>query len=236
MTLHMLQLELEPRPLYEWARQIGMTARDRGYLVHSAMRAAFGNAAPQPFALFGNARNPRLKVLGYAASGKAALLPGLALAEPVLTEIFPEAAMKEKPMPEIYPADSKLGFLVECCPVTRWTTPEGRVREKDAFLAACDARPEGGVDRAGVYAAWMAAELARDGAAEMLEGEMQGFRLFTPVRRSDGSGAKSTGQRPRVALCGVLRVREAEAFSRLMARGIGRHRAFGLGMLLLRPI
>lgn len=236
MTLHMLELELEPRPLYEWTRQIGLSSDDRGYLVHSAMRAAFGKAAPQPFALFGNARNPKLKVLGYAAGGKASLLPGLALAEPVLTETFPESAIREKLMPPVFSAGTELGFRVECCPVTRCSRPDGKMREKDAFLAACDARPEGGVDRAAVYAAWLAAELARDAAAEMVEGAMRGFRLFTPVRRSDRKGAKGIGNRPRVSLAGVLRVRTPEAFSSLLARGIGRHRAFGLGMLLLRPV
>jgi CRISPR system Cascade subunit CasE len=236
MTLHMLELELEPKPLYDWARQIGLGAEDRGYLVHSAMRAAFGKAAPQPFALFGNARNPKLKVLGYAEAGKTALLPGLVLAEPMLAEIFPEGAIREKAMPLGFPAGTELGFRVECCPVTRCSMPEGKTREKDAFLAACDARPEGGVDRASVYGAWLAAELGRNGAAEMLEGSMQGFRLFTPVRRSDRKGAKGIGLRPRATLSGMLRVRTPEAFSELLTRGVGRHRAFGLGMLLLRPV
>ena len=34
---------------------------------------------------------------------------------------------------------------------------------------------------------------------------------------------------------GTLTVGDPDAFSRLLARGIGRHRAFGFGMLLLRP-
>jgi CRISPR system Cascade subunit CasE len=39
----------------------------------------------------------------------------------------------------------------------------------------------------------------------------------------------------RVALVtGTLRVGDAEAFRALLARGLGRHRAFGFGMLLLR--
>ncbi|MGE4554305.1 MAG: type I-E CRISPR-associated protein Cas6/Cse3/CasE [Desulfovibrionaceae bacterium] len=236
MSLYMLHLELEPRPLYEWARQGGLDTRDRGYLVHSAMRAAFGKAAPQPFAVFGNARNPRLKVLGYAERGREALLPGLALAEPVLAATFPEAVLDERALPDRFPAEGEFGFRVECCPVTRCTMPDGKQREKDAFLAACDARPEGGVERADVYVAWLAAELARGGGAELLDGAMQGFQLFTPVRRGDAKGAKGMGRRPRAALTGRLRVREPGAFGALLARGIGRHRAFGLGMLLLRPV
>ena len=34
---------------------------------------------------------------------------------------------------------------------------------------------------------------------------------------------------------GTLEVRDAALFQGLLARGVGRHRAFGFGMLLLRP-
>lgn len=236
MSLYMLELAAEPRPLYEWARQTGLATRDRGYLVHSALRAAFGRAAPQPFEVMGNAHNPRLKILGYAEQGRDALLPGLALAEPVLAETFPENGMREKSMPML-PQGLECGFRVSCSPITRCTLPDGRQREKDAFLAACDARPEGGVERADVYVAWLAAELARKGAAELLGAELRGFRLYVPARRSgDGKGAGNMGKRPLAMLSGALRVGDAEAFRALLARGIGRHRAFGMGMLLLRPV
>jgi CRISPR system Cascade subunit CasE len=236
MSLYMLELEAEPRPLYEWARQVGLPPRDRGYLVHSALRATFGKAAPQPFAIMGNERNPKLKILGYAPQGKGALLPGLALAEPVLAEAFQADAIRDKAM-SMLASGTECGFHVTCCPITRCTMPNGKQREKDAFLAACDARPEGGVERADVYVAWLAAELARNKAAEMLDGDMRGFKLFVPVRRNtDGKAAKQTGRRPLATLSGVLRVKDAASFVELLARGVGRHRAFGLGMLLLRPV
>ncbi|MCY4060014.1 MAG: type I-E CRISPR-associated protein Cas6/Cse3/CasE [Gammaproteobacteria bacterium] len=34
---------------------------------------------------------------------------------------------------------------------------------------------------------------------------------------------------------GVLVVRESDAFAQLVRRGVGRHRAYGYGMMLLRP-
>ena len=36
-------------------------------------------------------------------------------------------------------------------------------------------------------------------------------------------------------LAGTLTVRDPQAFATLLARGVGRHRAFGYGMLLLSP-
>jgi CRISPR system Cascade subunit CasE len=37
-------------------------------------------------------------------------------------------------------------------------------------------------------------------------------------------------------MTGILEVTGGEAFARLLARGVGRHRAFGFGMLLLKPV
>jgi CRISPR system Cascade subunit CasE len=42
--------------------------------------------------------------------------------------------------------------------------------------------------------------------------------------------------RPQALVKGVLNIADSDAFNRLLARGIGRHRAFGYGMLLLRPV
>ena len=238
MQLFMVQLELVPRHLYEWARQVGITAVDRGYLVHSAMRIVFGDAAPQPFALFGNANNPFLKVLGYGSVGIDVLRGALALAEPILAGAFPTNRMLDKAMPAGFASGTKLAFQVECCPVARNGKggKDGKDRERDVFLTACDAAPDGGVDRASIYSAWTGAELARDGAAELVDCSMREFTLFTPVRRNGhGKVARSIGRRPRARMDGLLRIGNPEAFSALLARGIGRHRAFGLGMLLLRP-
>jgi CRISPR system Cascade subunit CasE len=40
---------------------------------------------------------------------------------------------------------------------------------------------------------------------------------------------------PDAVLAGQLRVTSPDAFAQLLANGLGRHRAFGFGLLLLRP-
>ena len=40
---------------------------------------------------------------------------------------------------------------------------------------------------------------------------------------------------PDVGFSGVLVVHDGEKFARLLSHGVGRHTAFGYGMLLLRP-
>jgi CRISPR system Cascade subunit CasE len=43
------------------------------------------------------------------------------------------------------------------------------------------------------------------------------------------------GEGPDAVLRGRLQIEDGNGFARLVARGIGRHRAFGFGMLLLMP-
>ena len=40
---------------------------------------------------------------------------------------------------------------------------------------------------------------------------------------------------PDAVMRGIFTVAEPEAFAGLLSRGIGRHRSYGYGMLLLRP-
>ena len=40
---------------------------------------------------------------------------------------------------------------------------------------------------------------------------------------------------PDAVMRGILTITDSDAFSELLAHGIGRHRAYGYGMLLLRP-
>jgi CRISPR system Cascade subunit CasE len=41
---------------------------------------------------------------------------------------------------------------------------------------------------------------------------------------------------PDAMLAGQLRVTNSQAFAQLLANGLGRHRAFGFGLLMLRPV
>ena len=67
---------------------------------------------------------------------------------------------------------------------------------------------------------------------------LSGFRLAKQVRQTqsrDGKRTTSTLVRPQALLEGYLTVQEPDEFTSLLKRGIGRHRAFGYGMILLRP-
>ena len=241
--LFMVRLELSTRELEALGRRLRFPLRndDPGYLVHCALAGLFGELAPRPFALEGTPRR-WVSVLGYARSTAAVLQDNArAFADPGLYAVCRWDSLATKPMPENWAAGRRLGFDLRACPVVRKAGEAPRHRkgaEVDAFLAACWAAggPEVPVDRKDVYGQWLADQLDRHGGARLLEAELRGYRRRRLLRRTQGSErSSSTVERPDVRLGGLLEVTDGPAFSALLARGVGRHRAFGFGMLLLRP-
>jgi CRISPR system Cascade subunit CasE len=108
-----------------------------------------------------------------------------------------------------------------------------RSREVDAFLVSPEAS-----NRGEVYAEWLQQRMA-EGGAEVECAHLKAFRLSRVMRRGKpnkhGSRALRQQSGPDATFIGLLAVRDPEAFARVLGRGIGRHRAFGFGMLLLRP-
>lgn len=239
MTLSMLKLEPEMDRLARWARARNLLPQrgddDLGYALHALLAAGFGALAPQPFAL----RDPKRPavLLAYSGHDPAALREhAAAFAEPDTAEALRPERMAAKPMPDRFAAGARLGFALRARPTVR-TDRDGnrtRAREVDAFLAAVEGTaPGAGPDRGTVYQAWLTQRLAAGGAAtERLA--LDSFRLSDARRR--GRDRVFHGQRgPDASFSGVLRVADPDAFAALLARGVGRHRAFGYGMVLLRP-
>lgn len=96
-----------------------------------------------------------------------------------------------------------------------------------------------------VYAEWLSVQLGRirrdqnglqigiSGAASLdVESarlvSFQRTRAFRKLRTRHSEG-------PDAVMRGILTVTDSTAFAHLLAQGIGRHRAYGYGMLLLRP-
>lgn len=123
--------------------------------------------------------------------------------------------------------------------------------ERDAFLCAVATLDKGTHDRTrgAVYADWLAERFG--GAATIERCALTRFRRARVVRSAaPGSAAPSSAsggrafaggrgravEGPEAVMDGLLTVREPAAFGGLLARGAGRHVAFGYGMLLLRPV
>jgi CRISPR system Cascade subunit CasE len=135
----------------------------------------------------------------------------------------------------------RLGFSARLRPTVR-TDRDGnraRSRELDVFVAAKLAvTPGQPLDKASVYAEWARNRLDQSGVG--VEGlRIDGLESLDVVRRGRN---RANGSRPlsripghAVTVAGTLHVADAYSFAALLARGLGRHRAFGYGMLLLSP-
>lgn len=248
-ALYLLRLDLDlPRLFSLCERQRLPPVEDLGYMIHCGLSATFGEAAPSLFSVTHGSGAPRrpgrermLELLAYCSRPLGELR---ALAE---TYADPEAYRMvdweravDKPMPTAWHPGQHLGFQVRACPTVRLSkaVPYARAgAEVDAFLAAAWKEPNAPKpDREVVYRSWLSAALVRSEAARMHEVAVDRFKLQTLIRRTQGPErrAKARLRKPDVTFRGVLEVVEPDAFTALLRRGIGRHRAFGYGMLLLR--
>jgi CRISPR system Cascade subunit CasE len=254
-TLYIWKVVLDARALSSFAREQSLLHRDidQGYLAHAALAAVFGDAAPKPFAI---ERSLSPDVFGVQDGLVSECV--LAYSEHMLerrsaahehAHLVQWDRSGSKQVPTIAEG-TRLGFITRMMPTvrTRAAAPghpahgRGEGREVDAFLAECFRVGEGvKVDRAAVYRDWLARQMrgmaVGVGGAELEDYSLRAFRRIHLMRRevSRGEGRKRhVLERPDAIVTGTLRVTDTTAFRALLARGIGRHRAFGFGMLLVR--
>lgn len=234
MKLNLIQCHPDPRRLAAWATRFSLTAGgdDLGYALHTLLAAAFGDAAPKPFRHFDDARG----LLAYSAHDADALQLAAQMAAPDVHAALGLERFASRSFPTEWAAGRRLGFEVRVRPVLR--TNAGR--ERDVFQVAAEKAGEGEFDqtREAMYGEWLARELGRADAARIDHIRLDAFRLSASLRKSSTADGKRPGRRvagPDALLVGELTVREPGGFAALLARGVGRHRAFGFGMLLLRP-
>jgi CRISPR system Cascade subunit CasE len=249
-TLHLVRCAVDAQKLYAFARRSRAAAVrdfDEGYAVHALFAALFDHGAPaedrvapKPFRV-GDTQRRTLEILGYASLSHTALVDrAKAFGDPQAWGVCDLEGMTSKPMPARFEPGTRLGFRVRACPVRRvgkrGPTPRAG-SEVDVFIAkAWEVGPEQPLDRDEVYRAWLGEEVAKDQAGRLVDAHAESFRLGRLYRRTQGeerSGHRTS--RPDVTFDGVLEVGDADAFAHRLARGIGRHRAFGFGMLLLKP-
>lgn len=236
--------ELETPRLVELARRRRLPRRqaDIGYMVHCAVKELFGDLAPRPFAMTGD-KGRYSSLLAYSDHDKDTMKTHAdSFADPWLHRMVNWAQFDAKPMPTSWPAGHRLGFEIRCCPVQRMSSADDRHRkgaEVDVFLAQCwnFGDSDVPVDREAVYREWLTKQFDRHGGARVLSAQLQGFQRQQLVRRTHGKERNSTVcERPDAVIRGAVEITDSDAFTALLRRGIGRHRAFGYGMLLLRPL
>lgn len=219
---------------------------DLGYAWHAVFAASFGARAPRQFVYLPRGEHgggPSGRLLAYSAHSLDDLREAVVrFADPQFSAPLHLEAAREKLMPTEFSSGTRLGIQVRLRPVARSTERRGDDRsgprgERDVFLRVVD--QAGGtvsVTRAQCYDAWLRDKLIPAGV-EVERMRMTAFR-FTRLRTRDRSDARTSTQSvdgPDAWFRLDCRVTDGTRFSDLLTRGVGRHRAFGFGMILLSP-
>lgn len=229
---YLLHAPVERRAFVQWASSRNVAPQgvvDDGLALHILLSALFGKGVLQPFRLFMPAQG-EWSLYAYAAQPLEALLSlAETVAPPEMLAVLPLARWRAKAMPTSLAIGARLGFDLRARPVRRGA------REWDAYQWEGETQHAGnpeGMAKAGrtrelVYRAWLQ---ERFGDAATIETcrltAFQRQRVWRNGQRLEG---------PDATLQGTLVLREEAEFLRLLAQGVGRHRAYGFGMLMLRP-
>ena len=234
-TLQMIRAEVKVRELQRW---MGLRRfQDQDHAMHCLLTECFGDLAPRPFRLIVPRGVAGGCLYGYGQTDADALREAAAIcADPLQARIVPPSTIDSKPMPAQWKASKRLGFEVRIRPIIRKARGSGREEaELDAFQVKAEAFPSGEMpySREQIYADWLSNKLGeKEGAAiDIKSAKLAAFRRTRAFRKL--STRHSEG--PDAVMRGILTVTDPDAFANLLARGIGRHRAYGYGMLLLRP-
>jgi CRISPR system Cascade subunit CasE len=230
---------------------------DQGRALHHVLDEAFGPGRLRPFRLMLARGRSTGSVYAYTTSSTAELLDAFsASAPPEHANILKVTGLATKAMPTTWTPGRRLGFDVRVRAIVRIKTPLANPRnpakpykpgaELDAFFVEAqrkypDSRPriidgehipsgmlDAGRTREAVYRDWLAARLKE---AAVLVPESTVLHRFERSRTArDGDSSEG----PDVIFHGELTIADAAAFATLLAGGVGRHKAYGYGMLLLR--
>ncbi len=251
MRVHLVHAPLDIRRFNHWAGSRGLIRNgsfDEGYAFHILLSAMFGKGVLQPFRLFASERRASAALYAYTDVDDAALRgTAAAVAPPDCLGVIDPDKMRSKRMPSQFAQGQHLGFDLRLRPVRRLRRDladpqQGRLlsrgAEVDAFRLevmqrfpsgwADSAAAQAGVTRESVYVAWLHERFGDAVAVE--ECRLARFNRSRAVRGRTGGP-----EGPDAILQGTFTVANEEAFAGLLRNGVGRHRAYGYGMLLLRP-
>ena len=251
---HIVYLPFSYAALCRWSGKRRMMKNgvfDDGLALHVLLSGVFGKGVLQPFRVFRPSRAEEATLYAYSDLEAAALREMAEVAAPPdCLEVLDVASLRAKPMPARFPARQRLGFDIRVRPVRRLARglpdPQSakvisKGSEIDAFRFELlrrapdgwkerDVGPATGVSRGEVYAGWLAERLTGAARVDLGSCRLASFRR-NRVIRGDGRGPEG----PDSVLHGECVVEDPGAFAATLAKGVGRHRAYGYGMLIVRP-
>jgi CRISPR system Cascade subunit CasE len=244
--LCLVRLRPDAEALTQWAVRAGYlpVGADPGYALHAALKASLGDLAPQPF--IWREKRDGVELLGYSSAEAAALHSAAALPaihDPQAAAALGLAGLEARDMPPAWQAGARLSFEVRVRPVVR-SRSDAAAKAKGArrhteIDAAFQASSADGAPRSHeeAYRDWLAPRLSNLGAT-MIEAQLIGRRqvkILHRPRTGEGARERRLIPGPDALFRGTLEIADPQRFHAGLARGVGRHCAFGFGMLLLAP-
>jgi len=255
MSTFLIHAPIEMRAFNRWAGRRELVQRgdlDEGFALHILLSEMFGPSALKPFRMFSGQRRMMGSLYAYADYDheKAISVAEIsALPDPI--EVLNPRNLRSKPLRTEFANGQQLGFDVRVRPVRRLQhdvedSQSGRLLRKGAEIDAHrsellsydsegwkrteENRRSEPPSRESSYFKWLTERLA--GSAEICSNT---FRIasFSRTRIARGRGRTSEG--PDAVLNGNLIVLDPTKFAKCLRDGIGRHKSYGYGMLLLRP-
>lgn len=239
-SLSLVQMLPDREAMARWAGAQGLLRPaanqqqpdDDGYILHALLSAAFGAHAPKPFV----DRQPKRdnRILGYVCA-KPGDIDALPYPDPLIGRALGWDRKSAREMPDAWRNGRELSFEVRARPIIRSRSGDSRAID-EIDIAPYRARREPDITREQAYADWLAREFARGNAASLTQFALTAFRRSRVLRKTHGDARRAISiEGPDAWFAGHLRIQDASAFSALLQRGVGRHRAFGFGCLVVAP-
>lgn len=248
-ALQMVRAEVSARDFQRW---MGVKRlQDPDHAMHCLLTECFGGLAPKPFRLIVPRGGATGCLYGYGSADADALRDAASIcADPLQARIIPAHSLDSKSMPAEWQTGRRLGFETRIRPIVRLERDTSRIpadvqrsfkegglrpgAECDAFLYEAIKHPEKGAmqrTREQVYADWLSGQFQRKGGARLESATLAAFQRTRAHRKLHSRHSEG----PDAVMRGTLTVTDSAQFAGLLHKGIGRHRAYGYGMLLLRP-
>lgn len=238
--LTLVQLTPDREAMAQWAARLNLLRRtnngrhvdDNGHIWHALLKAAFGDLAPKPFVDRHALR--RNELLGYVSADRDQLISAAAGRDAMIARAIGLDQLRANDLPTTWQSGRRLSFEVRARPVVRSRTDARSGAADEVDFAPFRARQDASISREQAYAEWLAREMARADAAKLIRVNMRAFSRSCVMRKTQGSNRSPIGiEGPDAWFVGELEVADPVGFAALLARGIGRHRAFGFGCLLV---
>lgn len=248
--IHLIRIPIDVSNLSRWAVERGWSGRsgttyDEGRALHHLITEMWGRGSILCFRILVPPRRRLGNLYAYSKMNADGLRDmALAHALPEHLEIAVIDKIAGKIIPTSWKQNQRLGFDLRIRPVRRLGSdlkgPDTTISagsEIDAFLlealrdfpdTSCGMM-EKGRSREEVYLDWIKNRFSPISTLDKSKSRLVRFRRLHVAReRNDSEGPDAT-------VHGILTINKPMEFPQLLTGGVGRHKAYGFGMLLLRP-